>query len=122
MNQKHAIGHVGWSPDYKSATQSACTITHKPQGDGCMTRLVRDFDFERGEEYNALLELVNIAGSLNRGSGIVEKIKTMEDIADRLTRSDMVKPRQSFMQWLGDVAFNFHSENETSPSVGATEK
>lgn len=20
MNQKHAIGHVGWSPDYKSAT------------------------------------------------------------------------------------------------------
>ena len=83
----------------------------KSAGAGCMTRLVRDFDFERGEEYNELLHLINIAGSLNKGSGIIEKIKTMEDIADKLTRSDMVKPRQSFMQWLGDVAFNFHSEN-----------
>lgn len=94
----------------KTPTENTAT-PKEPNGDGCMTRLVRNFDFERVEEYNALLELINIAGSLNRGSGIVEKIKTMEDIADKLTRSDMVKPRQSFMQWLGDVAFNFHSEN-----------
>ena len=94
----------------KTPTENTAT-PKEPHGDGCMTRLVRGFDFERVEEYNELLHLVNIAGSLNRGSGIVEKIKTMEDIADRLTRSDMVKPRQSFMQWLGDVAFNFHSAN-----------
>lgn len=83
----------------------------QPPSEGCMARLVRDFDFERGEEYNQLLQLVNLAGSLNKGSGIVDKIKTMESIAERLTRSDMIKPRQSFMQWLGDVAFNFHSAN-----------
>ena len=93
----------------KAPTENTAT-PQEPQGDDCMTRQVH-FDFERVEEYNALLQLVNIAGSLNRGSGIVEKIKTMEAIADRLTRSDMIKPRQSFMQWLGDVAFNFHSDN-----------
>ena len=116
MNQKHAIGHVGWSPDYKSATQSACTITHKPQGDGCMERLVH-FDSLRLKEYEDLQSLVNLAGSLNRGSGIVGKITQMEDIVDRLTRSDMVKPRQSFMQWLGDAAFNFHSENDKAQRI-----
>ena len=100
----------------KAPTENTAT-PQEPQGDDCMTRQVH-FDFERGEEYNALLELINIAGSLNRGSGIIEKIKTMEDIVDRLTRSDMVKPRQSFMQWLGDVAFNFHSEHSSAPAEG----
>jgi len=105
---------------------SACTITHKkpmktptentatprePPSDGYMARLVRDFDFERGEEYNDLLRLVNLAGSLNKGSGVVEKIKEIGAIADKLTRSDMIKPRRSFMQWIGDVAFNFYSAN-----------
>jgi hypothetical protein len=94
----------------KTPTENDATPESRAS-DGCMARLVRDFDFERGEEYNQLLQLINLAGSLNKGSGIVDKIKTMECTADLLTRSDMIKPRQSFMQWLGDVAFHFHSEN-----------
>jgi hypothetical protein len=94
----------------KTPTENTST-PQEPQGDGCMARLVRDFDCDRGKEYNELLRLINLAGSLNKGSGIVDKIKEIECIADKLTRSDMVKPRQSFMQWLGDVAFNFYSAN-----------
>jgi hypothetical protein len=87
------------------------TATNTKASGGCVSRLLRDFDFDRGEEYNDLIDLVNLAASLNKGSGIIDKIKAMEIIADRLTRSDMTKPRRSFMQWLGDVAFYFNSAN-----------
>jgi hypothetical protein len=97
------------------ATESYTATPQDPQG--CMARLVRDFDFERGEEYNDLLRLINLAGSMNKGSGIVDKIKEIEAIVDKLTRSDMIKPRQSFMQWLGEVAFNFHSANTKEHST-----
>ena len=86
---------------------------------GCMARLVRDFDFERGQEYDDLLRLVTLAASLNKGSGVIDKIKELESIADKLTRPDMIKPRQSFMQWLGDVAFNFHSANSANNKKSA---
>jgi uncharacterized protein Yka (UPF0111/DUF47 family) len=77
-----------------------------------LEKLTRSFDEQRAEEYNLLVQLVNTAGSLNKGSGIVDKIKALESMADRLTRSDMVEPRQSFMQWLGDVAHYFYTEND----------
>jgi uncharacterized protein Yka (UPF0111/DUF47 family) len=77
-----------------------------------LEKLTRSFDEQRAEEYNLLVQLVNTAGSLNKGSGIVDKIKALESMADRLTRSEMVEPRQSFMQWLGDAAHYFYTEND----------
>lgn len=63
-------------------------------------RFVRDFDSLRLKEYEDLQRLVNLAGSLNRGSGIVGKITQMESIAESLRRSDMESPRRSFMDFL----------------------
>lgn len=81
-------------------------------GSDCLARLVRDFDVERAEEYNQLLQLIMLAGSLNRGSDIVDKIKTMESIAKQLSSPDIKNPRQSFVQWLCEAVFYFHAENE----------
>ena len=62
--------------------------------------LLAGFDSLRLKEYEDLQRLVNLAGSLNRGSGIVGKITQMESIAESLRRSDMESPRRSFMDFL----------------------
>jgi hypothetical protein len=63
-----------------------------------------DWTDERCCELAELQQLVSVAGSMNRGSNVVEKIKLLEELAAKLQMSDLRNGRGSFMSFLNDLA------------------
>lgn len=56
---------------------------------------------DRRVELTMLQEMVNHAGSLNRGGGVAEKIHRLAEIRDVLTADTYGSPpRPSFMNWI----------------------
>jgi hypothetical protein len=72
-----------------------------------------EFDDERQEQLEDLSRLVNLSGSLDHGSGITGKIKELEGLARRLSTSDMMTPKSSFLLWLRDVILKLRATNES---------
>ncbi len=59
---------------------------------------------DRIEELRELSELLNEASALNRGSGVVDRIKNCEIFAEKLRNPDIETPRISFLQFLYTLA------------------
>lgn len=59
-----------------------------------------NIDSKRIHEAAVLLEIASIAASLNRGSGIIEKIQKIEKLFQEVDTDDYETPRQSFVSWL----------------------
>ena len=64
----------------------------------------------RTDQLEKFGRLLSLAGSLNRGSNVADKIKELEILADALTRHDLGNSvRASFASWVADRV------NEKSP-------
>jgi hypothetical protein len=85
-----------------------------------LDRIVREFDDTRLEEHADLLNLINMAGTLNKGNMIVEKIKTMEAISDKLTTGNPEIPRMSFLLWLTAVMVYAQNKKLTGSKADRT--
>lgn len=59
-----------------------------------------DWTKDRREELSELRTLLFEVQSINSGSHCLERIKKCMEIAERLTRSDLDKPRESFLNFL----------------------
>ncbi len=59
---------------------------------------------QRLEQLNSLGVLLALAARLNQGGGIIEKLRTIEDTAEALTRGEGGPPNDSFLAFLGRVA------------------
>lgn len=55
---------------------------------------------DRREELALLIELVEIASRLNRSTGVIANIMRLAELSEKLTRADVVEPRDSFLQFL----------------------
>lgn len=70
------------------------------------------FDQERITELEKLWRVVRLAGSLNRGSSIVEKIKELETLCGELSRMDYAQPRASFLMWIDRAVCEAREQSE----------
>lgn len=55
---------------------------------------------DRRAELAKLQDLLIAARTLNNGSGVIQRLEQVIQIADDLTHSDGVAPRRSFMEFL----------------------
>lgn len=55
----------------------------------------------RAEQWQLMIEMINLCQGLNNGSGIVFKIHRLEQIVKELNRTDWDKPECSFSEWVG---------------------
>lgn len=74
----------------------------------------------RTDQLEKFGRLLSLAGSLNRGSNVVDKIKELEILADELTRHDLGAPvHASFASWVAD---RVAEENPLTPSGWSDKK
>jgi hypothetical protein len=63
-----------------------------------------DWTDDRAEELKNLQTLINEVGKINHGSGACERIRWCEMMAETLSRVELEKPRDSFIQFLVTLA------------------
>jgi len=76
-------------------------------------------DQRRVEEYDDLLRVLQLAGSLNYGNGIVGKIAELETLCAKLSKSDYDPPRQSFALWLCHLIHHEITQEQNTPEEAA---
>ena len=67
---------------------------------------------DRVQDLKQLERLVDCAGGLNNGNGIVQRITLCENLARNIRESDLSKPRRSFMQFLHALACGHPGESQ----------
>lgn len=66
--------------------------------------LFGDWTDERAQELENLQMLLNEVKAINHGSGAIERIRWCETMAESLSRIELSKPRDSFIQFLVTLA------------------
>lgn len=65
---------------------------------------------DRVDELEDLRDLIIEAKNLNYGSDIINRIKSCEELALKLSDFDLVKPRKDFITFLRDLAIKNRAE------------
>lgn len=69
---------------------------------------------ERCEELESLRELVWTCRTLNSGSGVIAKLTRVIELAEKLTDSDLVKAKSSFIEFLAELAVEFREREQVN--------
>lgn len=72
------------------------------------------WDDLRLAELDELNELFNVATAINKGSGAIERIQRVIELASKLSHSDRASGRRSFSQFLVEQA---HTNNNSGSIV-----